>query len=154
MLATLEKARYRHSLALALAPLGIDQLKQELALSRAIVDVQSSLLSELSHSKSHGDEMNNKLVWLIEMLDPHIRRGQKLIAAAKKGHVAVHGTDAQKKAKAQSMLAVCKRIAGENPRWGITSILEQASEELHCVARTIKRNLPEITTLLRPPLIK
>lgn len=150
VLETLEKARYRHSLVLELAPLSEVQLKQELAMSRAIVELQSNFLAELSNRKSHDDAMFDSMVLLVKALDPHIRRGQKLIVSAKKGHVAVHGTEAQKKVKAQEMLAVCNRIAEENPRWGITSILESASAELKCAVRTIRRNLPDITSVLRP----
>ena len=94
--------------------------------------------------------MFEKMKLLVNELDPYIRRGMKLIDSAKKGHAAVHGTAAQKQAKRQTMLSVCKRISIENPRWGITSILEQAQSELGCSVRTIQRNLPGLKDMLRP----
>jgi hypothetical protein len=150
VLETLKAAIHRHSLVLELVPLTEVQLKQELAKSRAIVELQSNFLAEFSDRVSHDDVMFDAMVQLVNTLDPHIRRGQKVIVSAKKGHVAVHGTEAQKKVKAQRMLEICNRIAEENPRWGITSVLQSASEELKCTERTIRRNLPNIGSVLRP----
>lgn len=71
-----------------------------------------------------------------------------MIASAKKGHAAVHGTDAEKKVKAQKMQLMCMDIAKANPRWGITSILKQAGEKLGCSEKTIRRNIPGLKDIL------
>lgn len=107
-------------------------------------------MRELGESKVQADVMFDKMVWLVNELDPHIRRGQKQIASAKKGHAVVHGTSADKAAKKQVIRSVCERLSLEHPRWGITAILTAAAEELGLSVRTIQRNLPGIGTLLRP----
>ncbi len=135
-------------MALLLAQLDAETMLSELALSRAIVDVQTSLLTELVERNAHGDEMFNKMVWMLKQLDPHIRRGQKVIQSAKKGHEKVYGTDAEKSRKVEQMLEVCTRIAKAHPKWLITSILEEASAELGCATRTIRRHLPDLKSTL------
>lgn len=148
VLAELDDAKKRHTLALLLAPLDAKKMLDELALSRAIVDVQTSLLTALVDRNALGDEMFNKMVLMLKQLDPHIRRGQKVIQSAKKGHAAVHGTVAEKRRKTKQMLEVCTRIALAHPKWLVTSILEEASSELGCATRTIRRHLPDLKRTL------
>lgn len=150
VLVRLKEAQYRHALALALSPLSLEKATQELALSRAIVEVQTDLMLKLGESKTQGDLMFDKMVWLLNELDPHIRRGKKQLDSAKKGHAAVHGTGAEKDAKKKLMRSVCERISVEHPRWGITAILSTAAVELDLSIRSLQRNLPGIGKTLRP----
>lgn len=147
--ARLNDARKRHALVLALAPLSAEKMVSELALLRALVEVQSPLIAELVDRNSHGDVMFDLMVCVVKQLDPHIRRGQKVLVSAKKGHAAVHGTDAEKSRKAERMLEVCTRIAKAHPKWGVTTIVEEASNELGCASRTIRRNLPGLKSILQ-----
>lgn len=73
VLAKLKEAERRHALALALVPLSVDQLTQELALTRAIAEVQSRLMAKLCDRKSHDDEMFEKMVLLVKTLDESTR---------------------------------------------------------------------------------
>ena len=150
VLTKLEKAKKRHALALALADLDKIELSLQLAHTRALVEVLSGYLSQTNERVVSDQKSFQTMQAIIKILDPDIRRGQKLIVSAKNGHAKVHGTQQEKETKKLKMLEVCKRIANEKPRWEVTSILDEAASQLGCSRRTIYRNLPGIKNKLRP----
>lgn len=77
-------------------------------------------------------------------------RGEKTLAAARKGHEKTHGTPDQKQARRHQIFALCKEIAAEKPSWKLGAIRKEAAERSGCGLRTVERH----TKMLRDALKK
>lgn len=78
-------------------------------------------------------------------LSPHIsdiKRGEKIIAGAKKGHAATYGTKAEKDAKREAYQKTFEQIKHDNPHLSRTRIADIIGKKYDVSGKTILRNLP------------
>ena len=70
----------------------------------------------------------------------HQSRGKKVLNSAKKGHVATHGTEQEKKERWAKMQTEINKLHNKKPHLTYTSLLESAAKKFNVNPKTIQRH--------------
>jgi hypothetical protein len=84
----------------------------------------------------------------VEMLDktlglfgPDIRRGQKVLSSAKKGHEALYGTSETKRGTWAKYQQTCDDLWARHPEWSRSSVFQHAAKIHNVSCRTIRNRV-------------
>ncbi|MCH2391816.1 MAG: hypothetical protein MK238_04705 [Nitrospinales bacterium] len=86
-----------------------------------------------------GEEKGLKQI-LGEERSAHQSRGKKVLNSAKKGHVATHGTEQEKKERWAKMQTEINKLHNKKPHLTYTSLLEIAAKKFNVTPKTIQRH--------------
>lgn len=96
-----------------------------------------ALRAEVLDAESHVHTLKLKA----SALEPDAARGARILASARKGHEATHGTPEQKKARWAKYASRFEQLATAHPRWSTEQICTEVGKEYGVSAKTVRRKI-------------
>jgi hypothetical protein len=111
-------------------------------------NVTELLMRKLDPSQSTAIAASVTLAKLWDIAEPNAKRGEKILASAKAGHLAVYGDEEIKERKKREIIETCIEISKVNSHLSLTSIRTKAAQKLGVSFKTVQRATPRLKEIL------